>query len=66
MVEGPAAEGKAVAGTVVWVTLSLRDRFGNVTSHSASSEHAVVVSATGAQNVTFEELGGDAFQCGLP
>ena len=62
--EGPASEGRAVAGTAVWVSVSLRDRFGNETV-SSSSDYTVAVMATGVKTITFEELEGDAFQYAL-
>lgn len=63
VVEGPAAEGKADAGTVVWVAVNLFDRFGNETE--PSSDHTVAVTAIGPKTVVFEELEGDAFQYAL-
>ncbi len=62
LLEGPAAEGRALAGTEVRVALDMRDRFGNV-SASRSEQH-VSVEATGACTVPFEEYTTDSFRCG--
>ena len=61
VLEGPAAEGRALAGTEVRVGLDMRDRFGNV-SASRSEQH-VSVEATGACTVPFEEFTTDRFRC---
>ena len=61
VLEGAAAEGRAVAGTEVRVALDLRDRFGNV-SASRSEQH-VAVEATGACTAPFEEFTTDSFRC---
>ena len=63
MLEGVAAEGRAVAGTEVRVALDMRDRFGNV-SASRSEQH-VAVEATGACTAPFEEFPTDSFRCEL-
>ena len=61
VLEGPAAEGRAVAGTEVRVALDMRDRFGNI-SASRSEQH-VAVEATGACTAPFEEFTTDSFRC---